>query len=62
MANEKIAMGANALFIFRGFLQNSLQATVERIPKEKPLIFPRTGTAAPIGTSTMLRQPMKRGR
>jgi hypothetical protein len=59
---EKNAMGANALFIFRGFYQNSLQATVERIPKEKPLIIPRSGTSAPIGQATMQNQPVKRGR
>jgi hypothetical protein len=53
------ANGTNALFIFRGFWQNSLQATVERSPKPEPLIVPRTGTAAPIGVSTMTAR--KRG-
>jgi hypothetical protein len=62
MADKKIASGANALFIFRGFYQNSLQATVERSPFPKSLIIPRSGTAAPIGTPTMQNQKIKRGR
>ena len=62
MKKESIASGANSLFIYRGFYQNSLQATVERAPNAKPLIIPRSGTSAPIGTPTMQNKPMKRGR
>jgi hypothetical protein len=53
------ASGTNALFIYRGFWQNSLQATVERSPKAKPVIIPRTGSAAPIGSVTLTAR--KRG-
>ena len=48
--------GINALFIYRGWGQNSLQATVDRPPGgERPLIIPRTGTSAPTGTPTLQR-------
>ena len=55
------AMGTNALFIYRGFWQNSLLATVERSPREKPVIVPRTGTAAPIGDGPTLPTVRMRG-
>lgn len=60
--DKKDTQGTFSLFVFRGWGQNSLQATVERAPKEKPLIIPRSGTAAPIGVTTMMRQPIKKGR
>lgn len=50
--------GTFALFIFRGFGQTSQQATVERAPNPRPLIIPRTGTAAPIGVATMVHKPL----
>lgn len=50
--------GTTGLFIYRAVYQNSLQATVERPPNEKPIIIPRTGTAAPIGTPTLKSRPL----
>ena len=54
--------GTFSLFIYRSFMQNSQQATVERAPKERPLPIPRSGTSAPTGAPSMLRQPIKTGR
>jgi hypothetical protein len=62
MKEKDASSGVNGIFIYRGFYQNSMQATVERSPKPKSLIIPRSGTSAPIGTPTMQNQPIKRGR
>ncbi len=59
---KKEISGTHSLFIFRGWGQNSLQATVEKAPRERPLLIPRSGTAAPIGATSMMRQPIKKGR
>ena len=50
--------GAASVFIFRNVNQNSLQSTVTRDPKEKPLLIPRSGTSAPIGAPTLKTKPL----
>lgn len=54
--------GTHSLFVYRGFMQNSQQATVEKPVKQRPLIIPRTGTSAPTGAPTMKRQPFRKGK
>lgn len=55
---KNISPGTMGLFVFRAVGQNSLQATVEQAFSTKPLIIPRTGTAAPIGVPTMKSAPL----
>jgi len=57
MAKEKENL--LGLFVFRGFSQNSLQATVERAPKAPPIELPKSGTSAPLGIPTIQPKKMK---
>ena len=50
--------GTFNLFIFRNWGQNSLQATSDIPAKARPLPIPRSGSAAPIGTVTMVKRPI----
>jgi hypothetical protein len=59
MGNDKKANGTLGLFVYRGFSQNSLQATVERAPKAPPIEIPKSGTSAPLGTPTIQPKKMK---
>jgi hypothetical protein len=53
---EKSPEGIFPLFIFRGWGQNSLQATIEKAPGAKALIIPRSGTSASIGAASMQKR------
>ena len=55
---KKPVPGLESVFVYRALGQNSLQATITRDPVRRPLIIPRSGTVAPLGSPTLIRQPI----